>query len=183
MSLQQGCNEHRLRPGQEASLAPPCSNVRSFGRKFTVIKKVIVKLLGIFGGPSRHLVSPAVICRPHNDPAPGKLCPPRRPWLAVHSCTLLRLHWWVAKVASGLFYCWSLLRNNNMAINLQKFTLYCGSRRFVAWGCWTYTSWQVMQRDSDMLIAIAVSYAHLYFAKRSMSESIAMLPQVWKIHY
>jgi len=75
----------------------------------------------------------------------------------------------------------SLLRNNNMATNLQKFTLYCGSRRFIAWDCWTYTSWQVMQRDSDMLIA--VSHAHLYFAKRSMSESIAMLPQVWKIHY
>ena len=107
--------------------------------------------------------------------------PPRRPWLAVHSCTLLRLHWWVVKVASGLFHCWSLLSNNNMATNLQKFTLYCGSRRFVSWDCWTYTSWQVMQRDSDMLIA--VSHAHLYFAKRSMSESIAMLPQVWKIHY
>jgi len=33
----------------------------------------------------------------------------------------------VEKVVSGLFYCWSLLRNNNMAINLQKFTLYYGS--------------------------------------------------------
>jgi len=76
MSLKQGCNEVRLRPGQEASLASPCSNVRSFGRKFTVLKKVIVKLLGIFGGPSRHLASPAVIRRPHNDPAPGELCPP-----------------------------------------------------------------------------------------------------------
>jgi len=49
----------------------------------------------------------------------------------------------IAKVASGLFYCWSLLRKNNMATNLQKFTLYCGSRRFVAWDCWTHTSWQV----------------------------------------
>jgi len=38
----------------------------------------------------------------------------------------------VVKVASGLFYCWSLLRNNNMATNLQKFTLYYGSKRFVA---------------------------------------------------
>jgi len=71
--------------------------------------------------------------------------------------------------------------NNNMAKNLQTFTLYCGSRRFVAWDCWTYTSWQVMQRDNDMLIA--VSHPHLYFAKISMSESIAVLPQVWKIHY
>jgi len=54
----------------------------------------------------------------------------------------------VAKVASGLFYCWSLLRNNNMATNLQKFTLYYRNRRFVARVCWTHTSWQVMQRDS-----------------------------------
>jgi len=38
----------------------------------------------------------------------------------------------IAKVARGLFYYWSLLRNNNMATNLQKFTLYYGSRRFVA---------------------------------------------------
>jgi len=81
MSLQQGCNEVRLRPGQEASLAPPCSNVMSFGRKFTVLKKVIVKLLGNFGGPSRHLASPAVIRRPHNDPAPGEFCPPVAPGL------------------------------------------------------------------------------------------------------
>ena len=90
--------------------------------------------------------------------------------LAVHSCALLCLQRRVANVASGLFYCWSLLRNNNMATNLQKFTLYYGGRRFVAWDCWTHTSWQVMQRDSDMLIA--VSHLHLSFMKRSISESI-----------
>jgi len=100
--------------------------------------------------------------------------------LAVHSCPLLCLQRLVAKVESGLFCCWSLLRNNNMATNLQKFTLYYGSRRFVAWDCWKYTSWQVMQRDSDMLIA--VSRVHLYFVKRSMSKFITVLPQVWKIH-
>jgi len=38
-----------------------------------------------------------------------------------------------------------------MATDLQRFTLYYGSRRFDAWDCWTYTSWQIMQRDSDML--------------------------------
>jgi len=32
--------------------------------------------------------------------------------LAVHSCPLYCLQRWVAKVASGLSYCWSLLRNN-----------------------------------------------------------------------
>jgi len=35
-----------------------------------------------------------------------------------------------------------------------------------------------MQRDNDMLIA--VSHVHLYFVKRSMSEFIAVLPQVGK---
>jgi len=86
-----------------------------------------------------------------------------------------------AKVASGLFCCWSLLHNNTVATNPQRFTLYYGSRRSVAWDCWTHISWQVMQRDSDMLIA--VSHGHLHFVKRSMNESAAMLPQVWKIHY
>jgi len=43
--------------------------------------------------------------------------------------TLLQM--WVANVASGLFYCWSLLCNNIMATNLQRFTYY-GGRRFVS---------------------------------------------------
>jgi len=102
-------------------------------------------------------------------------------WAAVHSYPLLCLQRRVAHVASGFFCCWSLLRNNSMTANLQRFTLYYGSRRFVAWDCWTHTSWQVMQRDNDMLVA--VSHIHLYFVKRSMSESVAMLPQVGKIHY
>jgi len=89
--------------------------------------------------------------------------------LAVLSCR-------VAKVTSGLCYCWFLLRNNNMATNLQRFTLYYASRRFVAWDCWTQTFWQLMRRDSDM--QIAVSHVHLYFVKRSTSECTAMLPQV-----
>jgi len=37
-----------------------------------------------------------------------------------------------AKLASGLFYCWSLSCNNNMATNLQMFTSSCVIRRFVA---------------------------------------------------
>ena len=67
-------------------------------------------------------------------------------WACSSFMPLLCLQRWVAKVASGLFYCWSLLRNNNIATNLQRFTLYYGGRRFVAWDCWTQTSWQVMQR-------------------------------------
>jgi len=96
--------------------------------------------------------------------------------LAIHSCFFLCLQRRVAKVTSRLFYCWSLLRNNTMATNLQRFTLYYSTRRFVAWDCWTHTSWQVIQRDSDMLTA--VSRIRLYFVKRSTSEPIAMLQQV-----
>jgi len=45
----QGRNEVRWRPGHEASLAHPYSNLRSFGSKCTVLKKIFVKLLGLFG--------------------------------------------------------------------------------------------------------------------------------------
>jgi len=38
----------------------------------------------------------------------------------------------VAKLVSGLFYCWSLSCNNNMATNLQMFTSSYDIRRFVA---------------------------------------------------
>jgi len=69
--------------------------------------------------------------------------------LAVHSCLLLCLQGQVAKLASGLFYCCSSLCNNNMATNLLMFTSSYDIRRFGACDCWTQTSWQVMQRDSD----------------------------------
>ena len=84
--------------------------------------------------------------------------------LAVHWCPLLCLQRQVAKVVSGLFYCWFLLRNNTVATHLQRFTLNYVSRRFVAWDSWTHTSWQVMQRDSHMLKG--VSHVHLYLWKK-----------------
>jgi len=49
----------------------------------------------------------------------------------VHSCLFLCLQRQVVNVASGLFCCWSSLRNNTVATNPQKFTIYYGSRRFV----------------------------------------------------
>jgi len=55
--------------------------------------------------------------------------------LAVHSRSLLRLQMQVAKLVSGLFDRYSLLRNNNMATNLQRFSY--GRRRFVACDCRT----------------------------------------------
>jgi len=52
--------------------------------------------------------------------------------IAVRSCPLLCVQRQFAEPASGLFYCWSLLRNNNTAINLHMFTSSYGSRRFSA---------------------------------------------------
>ena len=56
-------NEVRWRLGKETSLAPPCSNLRSFGSKCrpTVLKKVVMTLLWLFA--------------PRSDSASAKLCP------------------------------------------------------------------------------------------------------------
>ena len=54
----------------------------------------------------------------------------------AYSCSLLRLQMQVAKLVSGLFDRYSLLRNNNMATNLQRFSY--GRRRFSACDCWTH---------------------------------------------
>jgi len=71
----QGRNEASWRPGQEASLAHPCSNLMSFGSQCNVLKKVLVTLLGL----SR---------RPHSDSAPEELCPLCPPRYAPdHICT------------------------------------------------------------------------------------------------
>ena len=77
--------------------------------------------------------------------------------LAVHSSPLLCLQRRAAKVASGLFCYWSLVRNNNMATNLQRFTLYYGSRRFVAGDCWTHTSWKVLLLSFERVLLSTAS--------------------------
>jgi len=73
--ITQGRNEVRWHPGQEASLAPPCSNLRSFGSECTVLKKVFVTLTGLYGAPpqwfgARGIVPPSL--RPCNY-SPGIL--------------------------------------------------------------------------------------------------------------
>jgi len=45
-------NEVRWRPEQEASLAPPCSNLRSFGSKYTLLNKVHATFLGLLAPPA-----------------------------------------------------------------------------------------------------------------------------------
>ena len=51
-----GPNEVRRRPGQEESLAPPCSNLRSLRSKCIALKQVLVTLLRFFG--ARGIVPP-----------------------------------------------------------------------------------------------------------------------------
>ena len=57
-TYEQGRSEVRWRPGQEASVAPPCVNLSSFGSKCTMLKKVLVTLLGLFG--ARGVVPPSL---------------------------------------------------------------------------------------------------------------------------
>jgi len=74
----QGRNEVRWRPGQGSCLASPCSNLRSFGSKFTVLKKVFVTLFATFW-------------RPRSDLALGDLCPPCSPsYTPLHRWQRLR---------------------------------------------------------------------------------------------
>jgi len=63
---EQGRNDVRWRLGQEASFPPPCSNLRSFASKCTVLKRV-----GYMWHCWDILAPPAVIRRPHIDSAPG----------------------------------------------------------------------------------------------------------------
>jgi len=51
-------NEVRWRPGQEESLAPPCSNLWAFGSKYIALKKILVTLLRFFGVPCSHSAPP-----------------------------------------------------------------------------------------------------------------------------
>jgi len=45
----QGRTKVKWRPGQETSLAPPCSNLKSFERKCAVLRKVLETLMRLFG--------------------------------------------------------------------------------------------------------------------------------------
>ena len=60
-------------PGQEVSLSPRFSKLRSFGSICTVLKKVLVTLLGLFGYP-------------RSDSAPRELCPPFSPRYTPACC-------------------------------------------------------------------------------------------------
>jgi len=80
-------NEVRQRPGQEASLAPPCSNLISLGSKCTALKEVLVTLFGLFGARS-HSALPIVIRRPGYY---AHLAPPLVTPLRPYKCQLVLL--------------------------------------------------------------------------------------------
>ena len=73
LSTRQGRSEVRRPPGQEASLAPTCSNLRSFGTECTGIEESACDIIGTFRCPHSHLAPFTVIRRPHSDSAPGEL--------------------------------------------------------------------------------------------------------------
>jgi len=68
-----------MAPGAKTSLAPPWWNLSSFESKFAVLRKVLLVLLGLFGGSRSDLAPPAVIQRPHSELVPGELRPPFPP--------------------------------------------------------------------------------------------------------
>ena len=71
-----------MAPEARSKFGAPCSNLRFFGTKCTVLKKLLVTLLGLFGAL-------AVIRRPHSDTVPGELCPPCP--TSLRPCTVPRI--------------------------------------------------------------------------------------------
>jgi len=63
---EQGRNDVRWRPRQEAIFAPPCSNLRSFGSKCTALKRE-----GYMWHCWDLLAPPAVFRHPHIDSTSG----------------------------------------------------------------------------------------------------------------
>ena len=168
-------------------LAAPCLNLRSFGIKCTVLKKVLVNLMGLFGAlavirrfrqwfrgpiairppgncallaPRRYVPAckfdgkckfalvnkrsavPPLARGPiwRNRSNRFKTGPACRDELAVHSSPLLCLHLYVAKVASGLFFCWSALRNTIMTTSLQTLLSCFSWSCLTVCDCWMRTS-------------------------------------------
>jgi len=66
-----------MAPEARSKFGAPCSKLRSFGRKFTSLKKVLVTLLGLYGAFRSHLAPSTVIQRPGNcvPLAPLSSCP------------------------------------------------------------------------------------------------------------
>jgi len=71
----------RWRPGQETSLTPPCSNLRSFGSK-CVVEESTCDIVVTFRHPRSHR-------RPHSDSVPMEFSPPLHPFVTPLTTTLV----------------------------------------------------------------------------------------------
>jgi len=82
---------------------PPSSKLRSFVSKCTVLKKVLVTLLGLFGAPAVIWRPPIVTRRPGNC---VPLAPPLRPWLGLYinrDIFIAASHWKFGKILFFIF--------------------------------------------------------------------------------
>jgi len=77
MCPNQGRNDVRWRPGQEANLAPPFSNLKSFRKEMYCIEESTCDIIGTFQRPSQWFGSPIAIRRPENC---APIAPLLRPW-------------------------------------------------------------------------------------------------------
>jgi len=94
-------NEGKWRPGHEANLAPPRSNLSFFGSKCTLLKEVFVTLLEFFGDT-------VAIC----SPGTCALLPPSlRPWSSAN--TDFKMRYCMAN-----YFC--ALRNDDTVVVLLK---------------------------------------------------------------
>jgi len=83
----QGRNVVRWRPGQETSLAPPCSKLSSFWSKFTLLKKVFATFLD-FSAPPQWFGAPYWLgARGIAPPLPPRVTP----LLAQEICAKCRI--------------------------------------------------------------------------------------------
>jgi len=110
--------------------------------------------------------------------------------LAIHSGPLICLQKQITKLASGLFDCSPLLRDNSRATNHHSLTSSCGhlfcvtiTWRQIPKAWLQVTAVDVLPACRMWLLNTDISHAVLYWVKRSMSQSATMIRQVRKIHY
>ena len=104
------------------------------------------------------------------------------------------MQWWVCsslmrpllpakagmKVENGLFYCWCLLRNNNMATNLQRLTSCYGSRSF---DCMWLLNANFLSGNATKTVAADSGKTHTFILCENKHEwCCSNVSTVWKIH-
>jgi len=130
-------NEVRWRRGQEASLAPPCSILRSFGSKFTVCEESTCDIVGTF----RRLM---VIWRPGNCFPLTPLVTPldRRLLLPLNLNLEAGLMW--KMTSSELYHVVSLNYLCFLTTNRLSFRIDCSARSVIK-NCFYFCSVHVQQ--------------------------------------